>query len=214
MLGKGVEVVEAGVVGGGGDGAVAGHGVEAPWGKDEEGTVYAGIEARLLGLPVWADGLFLQVYEGKVAKEALVLDELLAGRDAWGDDHGGALHDLLDELVVLHAIGSGGFVGDAEGCLAVAEDLQLARPSQQEEVAEGGIFHAVDDDVQLSLHELGEEAAEDGAARVVGHVCEHALAMGIAQADGVVVVVVEEGALNEGTGGVVGAAVFYAAAAD
>ena len=70
--GEGVQVMEAAVVAGGGH---AGHGVhliEAPGGEDEEAAVGAGLEALALGLPIGADGLFLQMDEREALLYAFV----------------------------------------------------------------------------------------------------------------------------------------------
>lgn len=53
-----------------------------PWGEDEEAALYACVEARLLGLPIAADGLFLQMDKWIAFIYAAVLDELLALRYA------------------------------------------------------------------------------------------------------------------------------------
>lgn len=93
----------------------------------------------------------------------------------------------------------------------MTEDLHPPCPSQQEEVAKGGIVAPSYLYVLAMLHELRIEAADDGPPRVVGHIAHHGGEMarvivtrdGVGQADGIVVVVVEEGALRLGMGGVV-----------
>lgn len=90
----------------------------------------------------------------------------------------------------------------------MAEDLFLPYPVEEEEIAEGGIVATSDGDMHTPLHEERIEPAEDGAARVVGHIGDHASEVGIVEADGVVVVVIEERALEDGAGGVIGAALF------
>ena len=84
----------------------------------------------------------------------------------------------------------------------MTEHLHLPCPSQEEEIAEGGIVAPSDDDMQASLHEGGVETEDDGAARVIAHVVEHGgevaavvAAVRVGEADGVVVVVIEEGAI-------------------
>ena len=92
--------------------------------------------------------------------------------------------------------------GAAVGGFAMAKHLHLPCPSQKEEIAEGGIVAPSDDDMQASLHEGGIETEDDGAARVIAHVVEHGgevaavvAAVRVGEADGVVVVVIEEGAI-------------------
>ena len=104
----------------------------------------------------------------------------------------------------------------------MAEHLHLLCPAKQEEIAEGGVVGTVYDDMKTALHELGVEAAIDGAARVVMNIVYHGSLMafmlngiyGKGEADGIVVVIIEEGALYEGAGGVVGVALLHAYAAD
>ena len=103
--------------------------------------------------------------------------------------------------------------GAAVGGFAMTEHLHLPCPSQKEEIAEGGIVAPSDDDMQAALHEGGIETADDGTARVIAHVVEHSgevaavvAAVRVGEADGVVVVVIEEGALNTRTGGIIGGA--------
>ncbi len=88
----------------------------------------------------------------------------------------------------------------------MAEDLLLPYPVEEEEIAEGGIVATGDGDMHASLHEEGIESAEDGAARVVGHIGNHASEVVLIETDGVVVVVIEERALEDGARGVIGAA--------
>lgn len=70
------------------------EGLGMPGREDEERTTGAGIEARLLGLVKGWQRLLLDVYQGVALGDAAILDEELAGRDAWGDQHGGASEDL------------------------------------------------------------------------------------------------------------------------
>ena len=95
----------------------------------------------------------------------------------------------------------------------MAEHLHLPCPTQEEEIAEGGIVATIDDDMLASLHEGGIETKDDGTARVIVHVVDHGgevatvvAAVGVGEADGVVVVVIEEGALDARTGGIIGGA--------
>lgn len=202
LFGEGIEVVEAAVVGGGGDAGDGRHLVEGPGGEDEEGAAGAGIKAGLLGFPVRADGSLLEMDEGVTVLQAEVLDMLLATRDAGGDEDGGSSQYALGEggAFVLEGlgllVGDGGSVGGlgigehtetriavlesllerelGEACLAVAEDLQAAGPTQEEEVAEGCVVGTADDDVEATLHELRMEAAQDGPAGIVQDIVDHA----------------------------------------
>ena len=95
----------------------------------------------------------------------------------------------------------------------MTEHLHLPCPTQEEEIAEGGIVAPSDDDMQASLHEGGVETEDDGTARVIAHVVEHGgevaavvAAIRVGEADGVVVVVIEEGALDARAGGIIGGA--------
>ena len=95
----------------------------------------------------------------------------------------------------------------------MAEHLHLPCPTKEEEIAEGGIVATIDDDMLASLHEGGIETKDDGTARVIVHVVDHGgevatvvAAVGVGEADGVVVVVIEEGALNARAGGIIGGA--------
>ena len=106
----------------------------------------------------------------------------------------------------------------AVACLPMAEHLHLLCPTEQEEIAEGGIVGTVYNDMKAALHELWIEAAIDGAARVVMDIVYHGSLMalmlngiyGKGEADGIVVVIIEEGALYEGAGGIVGVALVSA----
>lgn len=169
---------------------------------------------------------------------AAVLYLLLALGNARGDDDRCSFHDHALPLACLVAEGFGLFVrnGGYEvwgilslvvagscallfrkhtvACLPMAEHLHLLCPTEQEEIAEGCVVCAVDNDMQQSLHELRIEVAEDGSARVVMNIVYHGCLMalmfggiyGKGETDGVVVVVIEEGALYEGAGGIIGAA--------
>ena len=57
--GEGVEVMKTGVGAGGRDAVDGRFVVQMPGGEDEEAAVGAGLEARLFGLPIRADGLGL-----------------------------------------------------------------------------------------------------------------------------------------------------------
>ena len=84
----------------------------------------------------------------------------------------------------------------------MAEHLHLPCPTKEEEIAEGGIVATIDDDMLASLHEGGIETKDDGTARVIVHVVDHGgevatvvAAVRVGEADGVDVVVIEEGAI-------------------
>ena len=97
---------------------------------------------------------------------------------------------------MLAFVVGGGLVGFAAGGVApMALHLHLAGPAEQEEVAEGSKAVVADADVQASLHEVGQGPPQQGPARVVVDVGDHGFAVAVVEADGVVVVVVEEGAL-------------------
>lgn len=93
----------------------------------------------------------------------------------------------------------------------MTEHLHLPCPTQEEEIAEGGIVAPSDDDMKATLHEGGIETEDDGTARIIVHVANHGGevaavvgAVGVGEADGVVVVVIEEGALDARAGGIIG----------
>ena len=95
----------------------------------------------------------------------------------------------------------------------MTEHLNLPCPTEEEEIAEGGIVATINDDMQASLHEGGTELHDDGTARVIVHIVEHSgevaavvAAVRVGEADGVVVVVIEEGALDTRARGIVGRA--------
>lgn len=236
--GEGVQVMEDGIVGGAWHAFHIADILGMPWGEDEERALYACVEARLLGLPVAADGFLLQMDQWIAFLYAAVLYLLLAFGNARGDDDRCPIHDHTLPPSCLGAEGIGLLVRDSGdevrgvlplvvagscallfrehsvACLPMAEHLHLLCPTKQEEVAEGGVVGTIDDDMQLPLHELGIEAAIDGAARVVMDIVYHGSLMalmlggiyGKGEADGIVVIIIEEGALYEGTGGVVSAA--------
>ena len=84
----------------------------------------------------------------------------------------------------------------------MTEYLHLPCPSKEEEIAKSGIVATINDDMQASLHEGGIETEDDGTARVIVHVVEHSgevatvvAAVRVGEADSVVVVVIEEGAI-------------------
>ncbi len=95
----------------------------------------------------------------------------------------------------------------------MAEYLYLSCPTKEEEIAEGGIVTTADDDMEATLHEGGIETENDSTAWVIGDVVEHGgemaavvAAVWIGEADGVVVVVIEERALDARARGIVGGA--------
>lgn len=160
------------------------------------------------------------------AFETFVLHRLFALGDTGSDDNRGALHHLRHPAVVLLTEGGGIFVWHAcdhigrggigiaillallggemmEACLAMAEHLHLRCPAKEEEITESGIVHAIDDDVQAAFEELRHDTHEDGTAGIVRDVVYHAAQMFGIDTDGIVVVVVEEGALDTRARGVV-----------
>ena len=76
--GQGVEVVEAAVVGVGGDAVYGAQCVDCPRGQDEQAATGTGVEAAALGFPVWTDGLFLQMDEWVAVLQAFVFHPLFA----------------------------------------------------------------------------------------------------------------------------------------
>lgn len=210
-----VEVVETGEVGVGWDMVHLAHVVELPGREDEERALGACLEALKLGFPVLGDGLFLQVDEWIALFEAFVLHHLLAFGDAWRDDDGGTCEDVGYPMSAFLLEEGREVVGCAVGRLAMAEHLHFPCPAQKEDVAEGSIVPVCYAYVQPTLHEVGAQMAKDGSARVVLHVAEHggevALIIGEGvgdginggEADGVIVVVVEEGARGARKGGIV-----------
>lgn len=129
------------------------------------------------------DGFALEVNEGETSGDGFVLDLLLAGRDAWGDEDGtlaGGREQMLllmDESCGLDVRNTRGIIvgiladGQA-GCCAflfgelgiagvtVAEDLQLIGAFEQEEIAEGGIADSLDGDAERASHQVGVGTAE------------------------------------------------------
>ena len=202
--------MEAAVVGAGRHAGHSAHFVEAPRGEDEQAAVGAGLEALALGLPIRADGLLLYVDEREAALYALVFHQQLAARDAGRHDYRGAAEDGGEPLVVLLGVVGGGLVGLAVGGVsAVALHLHLVRPAQQEEVAEGAVAAAAYLHMEAALHEVGQSAAQDGAARVVVHIGNHGLAVAVVEAHGVVVVVIEQRAALSAHKGVVFLALLF-----
>lgn len=95
----------------------------------------------------------------------------------------------------------------------MTEHLYLSCPTKEEEIAEGGIVATADDDMEATLHEGGIETEDDSTAWVIGNVIEHCgevaavvAAVRIGEADGVVVVIIEERALDARARGIVGGA--------
>lgn len=108
--------------------------------------------------PIARDWLFLDMDEGIAFFYAAVLYYALSIGDARGDDDGGTLHDLCLPLGTLTAIGFCLLVwGAAVGSFTVTEHLHLSCPTEEEEIAEGGIVATINDDMQASLHEGGIE---------------------------------------------------------
>ncbi len=195
-----------------------------PWGEDEEGAFGTGEEALAFGLA--GNWFLLKVNEGEAAFDGEVLNGEFARGDAGRDEDGALLGcvdpgvtiveprlcvDVVDLGTRVGRIGKGRVVireALVEGellhaCLAMAEDLRLQRPAQQEEVAEGGVAHASDGEAQTALHELRHACLDDGAARVVLHVGNHGLQLPFSPKERVVVVIIEERSLSAGVGGVV-----------
>ena len=95
--------------------------------------------------------------------------------------------------------------------LAMEEHLYLTCPTQEEEIAEGGIvtrgdltlhITAGDDDMEAPPHVVRAKAADDGATWVIVHIAHHGSEVTgvigtrgwVAQADGIVVIIIPEGA--------------------
>lgn len=104
--------------------------------------------------------------------------------------------------------------------LAMEEHLYLTCPTQEEEIAEGGIvtrsdltlhITAGDDDMEAPPHVVRAKAADDGATWVIVHIAHHGSEVtgvigtrgGVAQADGIVVIIIPEGAECLGMSGIV-----------
>lgn len=172
------------------------------------------METEGFWLPIAKDRLFLDMDEGIAFFYAAVLYYALSIGDAWGDDDGGTLQHLCLPLGTLTAIGFCLLVwGATVGGFTMTENLHLSCPTKEEEIAKGGIVATINDDMQASLHEGGIETEDDGTARVIVHVVEHGgevatvvAAVRVSEADGVVVVVIEEGALDTRAGGIIGGA--------
>ena len=196
LLGESVEVVETAVAAVGRHSCHVAHSVEIPRGENQQAAVGAGVETAAFGFPVRADGLVLQVDEGVAFGQAFVLHQLFAARDAGGDDDGLAGEDGGEPAVVLGGVVGGGLVGEAaDGVPTVALHLHLAGPAQEEEIAEGAIAAPSDADMEAAAHHVGQPASQERPAGVVVHIGYHCLAVALVEADGVVVVVVEQGAL-------------------
>ena len=93
--GEVVEAVEALVVGGKFVG-------DAPGCEDEEGAACAGVEASALGLPVGADGFFLEVDDGQPLVDGSVDDDAFGGGDGGRDED-----DALSGFCELSVAGGG-----------------------------------------------------------------------------------------------------------
>ena len=132
--------METAVVGVGGHSVDCCHRVEAPWRKDEQAAVSAGLKPRPLGFPIGGDGLFLDMDEGIAVVETFVFHHQFAMRDAGGDHHRGSTEDGINPLLMLAGIVGRVLVGfPRDGMQAVALHLYLAWPPQQEQIAESAI---------------------------------------------------------------------------
>ena len=175
--------------------AVAGE-VFSPGGEDEERAGSAGLKARLLGLPVFADGLGLQVNQAQAARKAFVLDALLALADAGryedialvGRKHQPLAFPLPEERFLCSDHPRFPLFRH----LAVEEDLRLLRMPQQQEIAESAVAHAVNYQAEGPLHQLGPELAHEQAPGVVVEVGPPALQLAVAHEYAVIIARLEE----------------------
>ena len=93
----------------------------------------------------------------------------------------------------------------------MAKHLHLPCPTQEEEIAEGGIVAPSYDDMLATLHEGGVKTEDNSTARVIAHIVEHGrevvavvAAVRVGEANGIVIVIIEERALDARAGGIVG----------
>ena len=206
-----VEVMEDGVVGIGRHAVHLAYRLRLPRGEYQQRSLCARLESLQLWFPVAAYRLFLKVDKRIAALYAPILYDTLSHAYAWRDDSRSTLHHHAFPLHALAAVGIRVLVGRATvSSLPVAEHLHLPCPAKEEQIAEGGVVPVAYAHVQASAHELWASAADDGAARVIGHIAKHGGKMarvdvtkGIGKADGVVVVIIPERLARLGVGGVV-----------
>ena len=193
---EGVEVVETAVAAVGRHPGHVAHGVEVPWGENQQAAVGASLETATLRFPIWADGLCLHMDQWVAFLQAFVLHQLLAARDTRSNDNGLSAENGGQPFVMLSGVVGGGLVWEvADGMAAVALHLHLTGPAQQEEVAEGTIAALSNLHMEAAAHHVGQHAAQERTSRIVVHIGYHRPAVALVEADGVVVVVVEQRAL-------------------
>ena len=191
LSGEVVEVVEAGVVRGCGEGGNLF--VEPPGREDEEAAASTCLEAASFGLPVAGDGFFLKVDDGEPFGDGVMDDDTLGARDGGGDEDDAVAR--FGELS-LAVVGEGFCFLCGTACLLVlpvVEDLLFFGALEEEEGAEGGILMAADAQVEAPLQQLRELAPHQGTERVVGHVALNGVEHSGPLDDAVVVAGLEEG---------------------
>lgn len=74
----------------------------------------------------------------------------------------------------------------------MAKDLLFSRPAKKEDIAKSSIIASSNADMQPALHEIRPKMANNRPARIILHIMHHCLPVPLIQADGIIIIGIEE----------------------